>query len=184
MTHEHFCYNRRSAATTGLRPAGSPLGPSPYCMSTARGLRPPRAGLATRLSDFATNRHELCGLGAGTEAGGVEVGARPPAAGSLHRAGCEDGRAPRRQDPQRYPLLGLRKQSKEARHGLRGARLNHGGFLSARVSYDKTMKSETMDSLVYYEPLDTARGKLRPEAKFGGAERGRTAASQFCRLLP
>jgi hypothetical protein len=37
MTHEHFCYNRRSAATTGLRPAGSPLGPSPYCTSTHRG---------------------------------------------------------------------------------------------------------------------------------------------------
>jgi len=28
--HERFCCNRRSAATTGLRPAGSPLGPSLY----------------------------------------------------------------------------------------------------------------------------------------------------------
>ena len=31
--------------------------------------------------------------------GGVDLGARPPAAGSLHRAGCEDGRADQRQDP-------------------------------------------------------------------------------------
>jgi hypothetical protein len=54
--------------------------------------------------------------------------------------------------------------------------------LSARASYDKAMKIEAMDSLL--EPLDPARGKLRHEAKFGGAERGRTAASQFCRLLP
>ena len=60
--HERFCCNRRSAATTSLRPAGSPLGPSPYCTSTHRVLRAPRAGLATRFSDFATNRHELCGL--------------------------------------------------------------------------------------------------------------------------
>jgi hypothetical protein len=58
IIHERFCCNRRSAAATGLRPAGSPLVPSPYCTSTHRGLRAPRAGLATRLSDFATNRHE------------------------------------------------------------------------------------------------------------------------------
>ena len=58
IIHEHFCCNRRSAAATSLRPAGSPLGPSPYCTSTHRVLRAPRAGLATRLSDFATNRHE------------------------------------------------------------------------------------------------------------------------------
>lgn len=31
--------------------------------------------------------------------GGADLGARPPAAGSLHRAGCEDGRAGQRQDP-------------------------------------------------------------------------------------
>ena len=31
-------------------------------MSTHRGIRAPRAGLATRLSDFATNRHEQFGL--------------------------------------------------------------------------------------------------------------------------
>ena len=62
IIHEHFCCNRRSAATTSLRPAGSPLGPSPYCTSTHRVLTAPRAGLATRLSDFATNRHEYCGL--------------------------------------------------------------------------------------------------------------------------
>jgi len=58
IIHERFCCNRRSAAATGLRPAGSPLRPSPYCTSTHRVLRAPRAGLATRLSDFATNRHE------------------------------------------------------------------------------------------------------------------------------
>ena len=62
IIHERFCCNRRSAATTSLRPAGSPLGPSPYCTSTHRVLTALRAGLATRLSDFATNRHELCGL--------------------------------------------------------------------------------------------------------------------------
>ncbi|MFZ1762187.1 MAG: hypothetical protein WAT99_04800, partial [Nitrospira sp.] len=42
---------------------GSPLGPSTYCTSTRRGLRTPRAGLATRLSDFVTNRHEYAGYG-------------------------------------------------------------------------------------------------------------------------
>src|SRR6185503_4444265 len=62
IIHEHFCCNRRSAATTGLRPAGSPLGPSPYCTSTPRVLTAPRAGLATRLCNFAANCHELCGL--------------------------------------------------------------------------------------------------------------------------
>jgi len=58
MIHEHFCCNRRSAATTRLRPTGSPLGPSTYCTSTPQVLRAPRVGLATRLSDFVTNRHE------------------------------------------------------------------------------------------------------------------------------
>ena len=62
MIHEHFCCNRRSAATTSLRPVGSPLGPSTYCTSTHRILTAPRTGLATRLSAFATNRHESCGL--------------------------------------------------------------------------------------------------------------------------
>ncbi len=62
IIHERFCCNRRSAATTNLRPAGSPLEPSPYCTSTHRVLTAPRAGLATRLSNFSTNRHELCGL--------------------------------------------------------------------------------------------------------------------------
>ena len=62
MIHERFCCNRRFAAATNLRPTGSPLGPSPYCTSTHRVLTAPRAGLATRLSDFATNRRELCGL--------------------------------------------------------------------------------------------------------------------------
>jgi hypothetical protein len=62
MIHERFCCNRRSAAATSLRPSGSPLGPSTYCTSTRRGRRAPRAGLATRLSDFVTNRHESCGF--------------------------------------------------------------------------------------------------------------------------
>jgi hypothetical protein len=62
IIHERFYYNRRSAATTSLRPVGSPLGPSPYYTSMHRVLNAPRAGLATRLSDFATNRHEQCGL--------------------------------------------------------------------------------------------------------------------------
>jgi hypothetical protein len=62
IIHEHFCCNRRSAATTSLRPAGSPLGPSPYCTSTHRVLTAPRAGLVTRLSNFTTTCRELCGL--------------------------------------------------------------------------------------------------------------------------
>ena len=36
-------------------------------------------------------------------AGDADLGARPPAAGSLHRAGCEDGRAGQRQDPRSRP---------------------------------------------------------------------------------
>jgi len=40
------------------KPAGSPLRPSTYCMSTPQVLGAPRTGLTTRLSDFATNRHE------------------------------------------------------------------------------------------------------------------------------
>jgi len=55
IMHDHFCCNRRCAATTGLRPAGSPLGPSTYSTSTHGDLRVSRAGLATRLIDFATN---------------------------------------------------------------------------------------------------------------------------------
>ena len=47
IIHEHFCCNRRFTATMGLRPAGSPLGPSTYCTSTRRVLPAPRAGLAT-----------------------------------------------------------------------------------------------------------------------------------------
>jgi len=35
IIHESFCCNRRSAATTSLRPAGSPFGPSPYCWGLA-----------------------------------------------------------------------------------------------------------------------------------------------------
>jgi hypothetical protein len=62
IIHERLCCNRRSAATTSLWPAGSPLVPLPYCTSTLQVLRAPRAGLATRRSDFATNRHKQCGL--------------------------------------------------------------------------------------------------------------------------
>ena len=61
IIHERFCCNHRSAATTSLRPAGSPLESSPYSMSKHRVLRSSRAGLATRLSDFATNLHEEYG---------------------------------------------------------------------------------------------------------------------------
>ena len=62
IIHERFCCNRRFAAATSLRRAGSPLAPSTYCSSTPRGLAAPHAPLATRLRDFATNRHEYCGL--------------------------------------------------------------------------------------------------------------------------
>ena len=41
-----------SAVMTHLQPAGSPLGPSTYFTSTHRVLTAPRAGLATRRSDF------------------------------------------------------------------------------------------------------------------------------------
>ena len=58
MIHDRFCCNRRSAATASLRPTGLLLGPSPYCTSTHQILRSTRAGLATRLNDFATNCHE------------------------------------------------------------------------------------------------------------------------------
>ena len=58
IIHEHFCCNRRSAVPTSLRPAGSPIEPSTYCTSTLRVLRATRAGLTTRLSDFATNCQE------------------------------------------------------------------------------------------------------------------------------
>ena len=81
--HERFYCNRRSAATTDLRSAGSPLEPSTYGWGPALFFLPPvpvlevgqalpqtaepvpwpsRAGFAPRLSDFATNRHESCGL--------------------------------------------------------------------------------------------------------------------------
>jgi hypothetical protein len=49
IIHERFCCNRRSAATTSLRPAGSPLGPSPYYTSTHRVLQ----GSARRSRDAA-----------------------------------------------------------------------------------------------------------------------------------
>jgi hypothetical protein len=52
IIHERFCCNRRSAATTSLRPVGSPLGPPPLPSPILWG----REGWGT------TNRHELCGL--------------------------------------------------------------------------------------------------------------------------
>jgi len=58
IIHERFCCNRGFAAATSLRRAGSPLAPSTYCSSTPRGLAAPHTRLATRLRDFATNRHE------------------------------------------------------------------------------------------------------------------------------
>ena len=80
IIHEHFCCNRRSAVPTSLRPAHSPLRsgrltdsaartdvalflhravrPSTYCTSTPQVLWAPRAGLTTRLGDFATTCHE------------------------------------------------------------------------------------------------------------------------------
>ena len=53
-----FCCNREFAAATSLRRAGSPLAPSTYCSRTPRCLTAPHARLATRLPDWATNRHE------------------------------------------------------------------------------------------------------------------------------
>ena len=65
IIHEHFCCNRGFAAATSLhaataacRRAGSPLSPSTYCSSTSRSFAAPRARLAARLRNFATNRHE------------------------------------------------------------------------------------------------------------------------------
>src|SRR5438552_17933441 len=60
-THERFCCNRRSltqarrARLAGIaRQGGTGL--------TRHASLALRASLATRLRDFATNRHELCGL--------------------------------------------------------------------------------------------------------------------------
>jgi len=62
--HEHFCCNRGFAAATSLaarvsaaKRAGSPLGRSPYYSSMPPSFAAPRACLAWRLRDFATNRH-------------------------------------------------------------------------------------------------------------------------------
>ena len=51
------------------------------------------------LSSPTYTNHEFYAILSILGAGGADLGARPPAAGSLHRAGCEDGRAGRRQDP-------------------------------------------------------------------------------------
>ncbi len=65
IIHERFYYNRGFAAATSLhaaaaacRRAGSPLSRSTYRRGTPPSLVAPRARLATRLRDFATNRHE------------------------------------------------------------------------------------------------------------------------------
>src|SRR5436309_15944787 len=66
IIHERFCCNRAFAATTSLgavgtasRQAGSPLSRSTYRFKYAPpSLAAPRACLAWRLRDFATNRHE------------------------------------------------------------------------------------------------------------------------------
>jgi len=57
IIHEGFCCNRRSAATTSLRPTGSPLSRSTYCFKYAS-LTAPRARLAWRLGGFVTNPRE------------------------------------------------------------------------------------------------------------------------------
>ena len=62
IIHERFYCNRQSAAATGLRSADSPIGPPLYSTSTHQVLLAPYAGLATRLSNFATNLHEQYGL--------------------------------------------------------------------------------------------------------------------------
>ena len=62
MTHEHCCTSCRFAAAASLRPAGSSLGPSMHYKRTPQVIRAPHAGLATRLSDCATNHHESCRL--------------------------------------------------------------------------------------------------------------------------
>ena len=59
IIHECFCCNRGFAAATSLRRAGSPLAPSTYCSSTARGLAAPHARLATRLRDCAISRRTI-----------------------------------------------------------------------------------------------------------------------------
>jgi hypothetical protein len=65
IIHERFCCNRGFAAATSLdavgpasRQAGSPLSRSISCSRMPPSLAAPRACLAWRLRDFATNRHE------------------------------------------------------------------------------------------------------------------------------
>ncbi len=61
-----------------------------YCARSASTRAPhPRSSVFLSLPNLA--RRDLTG--------GADLGARPPAAGSLHLAGCEDGRAGQRQDP-------------------------------------------------------------------------------------
>jgi hypothetical protein len=62
IIHERFHCNRGFAATTGLDAAGSPLGRSTSCSRMPPFLPAPHACLTWRLRDFATNRHEQCGL--------------------------------------------------------------------------------------------------------------------------
>ena len=58
MIHEDFYCNRRDAATTGLRRAGSPLGRSTDCVTYASLLTAPRANLAWRFGGLVTNSPE------------------------------------------------------------------------------------------------------------------------------
>lgn len=58
IIHERFSCNRGFAAVTSLRRAGSSKAPSTCCSSTPRSLAAPRARLAMRQCNFATNRHE------------------------------------------------------------------------------------------------------------------------------
>ena len=84
IIQEHFCCTCRSAGTTSLRSADSRFGSSTYRWGQApfflapvhvreateqeppwtggASVLGPHAVLAPRLSDFATNRHESCGL--------------------------------------------------------------------------------------------------------------------------
>jgi hypothetical protein len=75
IIHERFCCNHGFAAATSLHAACGRAGgrarrspPRRTVSSTPRVLPASRARLATRLRDFATNRHEQCGLSASLHA--------------------------------------------------------------------------------------------------------------------
>jgi hypothetical protein len=60
MIHERFCCNRGFAAATSL-PADGLAPRSVDILFKDASLTAPRARLAWRLRDFATNRHEYAG---------------------------------------------------------------------------------------------------------------------------